>query len=315
MGKRKINMKKIDDKLSSQITFYKRKKGLIKKALELSLLCDVQIFLVICDHKNSYSVVSTKETPQSFVKYTLAKLHESDIKENLSNKDYGRLFNNGLFKVKNTKEDKENNLDDKLDENTKNDTNKKKKESSENNDKKSQQNVMKNTIKSLLEKKKFKIPILHKQKVLDIQQPNESDSNNLISNYIIKNSPNFIIGKSPIDVIKTNKKSEPFFGINQLNSLNNSLNLNLPPTPYNFSPNFNNTNDFFFHQHTPYITSILDMYNNMPNYTPNDLFLNKNQEQNKQNNTQNIQSNNMSNQINNKSGACCVNNNFLFNFK
>ncbi|KAL9267903.1 MADS-box transcription factor 29-like protein [Drosera capensis] len=47
MGRRKVEMKRIEDKSSRQVTFSKRRGGLMKKAKELSVLCDVQIAVVV----------------------------------------------------------------------------------------------------------------------------------------------------------------------------------------------------------------------------------------------------------------------------
>lgn len=47
MGRLRIQIKKIEDKTNRQITFAKRKSGLVKKAYELSTLCDVEVALVI----------------------------------------------------------------------------------------------------------------------------------------------------------------------------------------------------------------------------------------------------------------------------
>ncbi|XP_057486974.1 agamous-like MADS-box protein AGL27 isoform X1 [Actinidia eriantha] len=47
MGRRKVEIKRIEDKSSRQVTFSKRRGGLIKKARDLSVLCDVEVGLVL----------------------------------------------------------------------------------------------------------------------------------------------------------------------------------------------------------------------------------------------------------------------------
>ena len=58
MGKRKINsFETIKDENSRNVTYCKRKKGLIKKAMELSLLCNQFIYLSIFDQNRQKLVV------------------------------------------------------------------------------------------------------------------------------------------------------------------------------------------------------------------------------------------------------------------
>ena len=47
MGRNKITIQKIKDERIRNITYYKRKKGLLKKAMELSLLCDVDVMVAV----------------------------------------------------------------------------------------------------------------------------------------------------------------------------------------------------------------------------------------------------------------------------
>ncbi|KAL7606184.1 agamous-like MADS-box protein AGL27 [Lactuca sativa] len=47
MGRRKLEMKRIEDKSSRQVTFSKRRSGLNKKARQLSILCDAAVAVVV----------------------------------------------------------------------------------------------------------------------------------------------------------------------------------------------------------------------------------------------------------------------------
>jgi hypothetical protein len=47
MAREKIQIKKIENTTARQVTFSKRRRGLVKKAEELSVLCDADVALII----------------------------------------------------------------------------------------------------------------------------------------------------------------------------------------------------------------------------------------------------------------------------
>ncbi|KAI3867828.1 hypothetical protein MKX03_014685 [Papaver bracteatum] len=47
MGRGKIVIRRIDNTTGRQVTFSKRRNGLLKKAKELSILCDAEVGLII----------------------------------------------------------------------------------------------------------------------------------------------------------------------------------------------------------------------------------------------------------------------------
>ncbi len=93
LGKKKIKISKIENKTSSLITYYKRKKGLIKKAMELSLLCDVEIFLVIVDQKDRLSITCSKSI-HDFINKNIINMNNRIVKETFTLKDYEKIYGN-----------------------------------------------------------------------------------------------------------------------------------------------------------------------------------------------------------------------------
>ncbi|XP_054785135.1 agamous-like MADS-box protein MADS3 [Prosopis cineraria] len=47
MGRGRVELKRIENKINRQVTFSKRRNGLMKKAYELSVLCDAEVALII----------------------------------------------------------------------------------------------------------------------------------------------------------------------------------------------------------------------------------------------------------------------------
>jgi hypothetical protein len=59
MGRGKVELKRIENKISRQVTFAKRRNGLLKKAYELSVLCDAEVALIIFSSRGRLFEFST----------------------------------------------------------------------------------------------------------------------------------------------------------------------------------------------------------------------------------------------------------------
>ncbi|XP_053573584.1 myocyte-specific enhancer factor 2A isoform X2 [Bombina bombina] len=91
MGRKKIQITRIVDERNRQVTFTKRKFGLMKKAYELSVLCDCEIALIIFNGSNKLFQYASTDMDKVLLKYTeYNEPHESrtnsDIVETLKKK-------------------------------------------------------------------------------------------------------------------------------------------------------------------------------------------------------------------------------------
>lgn len=70
MGRGKVELKRIENPTNRQVTFSKRRNGLLKKAFELSILCDAEVALLI---------FSPSGKPYQYASNELVLLHRSSI--------------------------------------------------------------------------------------------------------------------------------------------------------------------------------------------------------------------------------------------
>ena len=107
MGQRRIDtVQKISNETNRYVTFCKRKRGLLKKSIELSRLCDQFMYIVIFDQQKQRLVEYC--SVKSFSSKVVAKLTNPDLDskimhEKYTNEDYD-LFNKEQFTSKESEE-------------------------------------------------------------------------------------------------------------------------------------------------------------------------------------------------------------------
>ncbi|KAI8076628.1 uncharacterized protein B0P05DRAFT_545241 [Gilbertella persicaria] len=84
MGRKKIKIQPIKDDRNRQVTFLKRKHGLMKKAYELSVLCDCEIALIIFNNSGKLVQYASTDIDKILMKYT----EYNEPHESKSNQDF-----------------------------------------------------------------------------------------------------------------------------------------------------------------------------------------------------------------------------------
>ncbi|KAE9605603.1 putative transcription factor MADS-MIKC family [Lupinus albus] len=70
MGRGKVVLKRIENKINRQVTFAKRRNGLLKKAYELSILCDAEVALIIFSNRGKlYEFCSSSSMGKTLERY------------------------------------------------------------------------------------------------------------------------------------------------------------------------------------------------------------------------------------------------------
>ncbi|CAI9758713.1 unnamed protein product [Fraxinus pennsylvanica] len=67
MGRGRVQLKRIENKISRQVTFSKRRSGLLKKAHEISVLCDAEVALIVFSTKGKLFEYSTDSSMEKII--------------------------------------------------------------------------------------------------------------------------------------------------------------------------------------------------------------------------------------------------------
>ncbi|XP_022715690.1 floral homeotic protein AGAMOUS-like [Durio zibethinus] len=84
MGRGKIEIKRIENTTNRQVTFCKRRNGLLKKAYELSVLCDAEVALIVFSSRGrlyEYANNSVKRTIERYKKASSDSSNTGSVSE------------------------------------------------------------------------------------------------------------------------------------------------------------------------------------------------------------------------------------------
>lgn len=91
MGRSKIRIKKISSFKSRLVTFEKRKRALLKKAMELSILCNNEVLLSMKDFNGNCIIYHSTGDYAKYINENLTFNQNVQTKSNLDYESFGNL--------------------------------------------------------------------------------------------------------------------------------------------------------------------------------------------------------------------------------
>ncbi|KAJ4750820.1 MADS-box transcription factor 27 [Rhynchospora pubera] len=88
MGRGKIPIKRIDNVTNRQVTFSKRRNGLMEKARELSILCEAEVGLIVFSSTGRLHELASSSMKSTIARYNKAKEDAVDVQNAASEVKY-----------------------------------------------------------------------------------------------------------------------------------------------------------------------------------------------------------------------------------
>ncbi|KAL8541272.1 hypothetical protein ACS0TY_002494 [Phlomoides rotata] len=79
MGRGRVELKRIENKINRQVTFSKRRNGLLKKAYELSVLCDAEVGLIIFSSRGKLYEFGSNSMTKTLERYHRCCFNPQDM--------------------------------------------------------------------------------------------------------------------------------------------------------------------------------------------------------------------------------------------
>ncbi|XP_058734747.1 agamous-like MADS-box protein AGL61 [Vicia villosa] len=101
MGRKKIEIKKVEKEAYKQVTFSKRRSGLFKKACELCILCDVHLDIIVFSPADKvfycgFNQPSTDAVLKSYIRGTTEFEDQKLVGDSLLYEEYNREYEKAL---------------------------------------------------------------------------------------------------------------------------------------------------------------------------------------------------------------------------